>query len=147
MKTKILSYSQELDDIILYSVLGDTVKKGFYIDVGANDPWEFSVTKLFYEIGWRGINVEPLLHCYKELENDRPRDINVQKGVGSRKGEMTLFVTKGAGFCSSFDEDIAKKHRGINRIYNVPITTLSDICNHYIPPPKKYRDSLLEDRC
>lgn len=40
------SYAQELEDLILYSVLRD-VEHGFYIDVGANDPTDISVTKFF----------------------------------------------------------------------------------------------------
>ena len=90
MKEKILSYAQELEDVILYSVLGETVKDGFYIDVGANDPWEISVTKLFYELGWSGINVEPLQHSYESLVKDRDRDINVQLGVGANQCDLQI---------------------------------------------------------
>lgn len=133
MKEKLLSYSQELEDVILYSVLGDSVKKGFYIDVGANDPWEISVTKLFYEIGWNGINIEPLLHAYELLNGDRKRDINVQVGIGASKGEMPLFITPGSGTGSTFDEDVAKKFIGAIEKKKVPIVTLTDICSEYIP--------------
>lgn len=34
------------------------ISKGFYIDIGTNDPYFFSVTKAFYKIGWSGINIE-----------------------------------------------------------------------------------------
>ena len=47
MKMRYESYAQELEDIILYSVLKD-VKQIFYIDVGANDPIALSVTHFFY---------------------------------------------------------------------------------------------------
>ena len=50
------SYAQELEDLILYSVLRD-VKNGFYIDVGANDPTDISVTKFFYDRGWHGSRI------------------------------------------------------------------------------------------
>ena len=40
----------------MYDALHD-VKEGFYIDVGANDPWEISVTKAFYDIGRHGFVV------------------------------------------------------------------------------------------
>lgn len=30
---------------------------GFYIDIGANDSEIDSVTKAFYDEGWRGINI------------------------------------------------------------------------------------------
>ena len=41
------SYAQELEDVICYAILRD-VQKGFYIDIGANDPTKYSVTKFFY---------------------------------------------------------------------------------------------------
>ena len=53
-----LSYAQFLEDIQLYRALKE-IKNGFYIDVGANHPLDHSVTKLFYEKGWSGINIEP----------------------------------------------------------------------------------------
>ena len=32
---------------------------GFYVDVGAMDPVIDSVTKVYYEHGWHGIDIEP----------------------------------------------------------------------------------------
>lgn len=46
VKMRYESYAQELEDIILYVALQD-VDEGFYIDIGANDPIEISVTKFF----------------------------------------------------------------------------------------------------
>jgi hypothetical protein len=52
----LISYAQNAEDVLLWRALG-AVQDGFYIDVGANDPQEGSVTKLFYDAGWHGINV------------------------------------------------------------------------------------------
>ena len=49
------SYAQDKEDLILADILKD-VKEGFYVDVGANSPTVYSVTKAFYEQGWNGIN-------------------------------------------------------------------------------------------
>lgn len=54
-----ISYAQNYEDVMLHRALKG-VEKGFYIDVGANDPVQYSVTKAFYERGWRGINIEPI---------------------------------------------------------------------------------------
>jgi len=72
-----VSYSQDFEDFIIYYIFFD-LQKGFYIDVGANDPNEFSVTKAFYDRGWYGINIEPLHEKYILLKKYRPRDINLQ---------------------------------------------------------------------
>jgi hypothetical protein len=50
------SRAQAREDVILDHALRG-VKHGFYIDVGAQDPVVDSVTKAFYEGGWRGINI------------------------------------------------------------------------------------------
>ena len=82
---KIVTYSQYNEDLILSAFLYD-VKQGFYIDVGANSPEVDSVTKLFYKIGWHGINIEPIKSLYEELVKERPKDINLQLGIGSKPG-------------------------------------------------------------
>ena len=50
------------------------VQQGFYVDVGANDPVCHSITKAFYERGWRGINIEPVQSWFGKIEADRSRD-------------------------------------------------------------------------
>lgn len=54
----IISYAQNFEDVMLWRALGH-IEKGFYVDVGAGDPKLESVTKLFYDMGWNGINIEP----------------------------------------------------------------------------------------
>ena len=61
--SRFVSYAQNFEDVILWRALHD-VTPGFYIDIGANSPTIDSVTKAFYERGWRGINVEPPLHFF-----------------------------------------------------------------------------------
>lgn len=101
------SYAQELEDIILYIVLQD-VHKGFYIDIGANDPVNMSVTKFFYDRGWNGINVEPLRSKCVLLDNQRTRDINLCVGIsnGTKKGTETLSAN---GVNSTFSDAVAQK--------------------------------------
>ena len=59
------TYAQDKEDLILWQILED-VDHGFYIDVGANSPDIYSVTKLFYENGWNGINIEPLPDMFND---------------------------------------------------------------------------------
>jgi hypothetical protein len=55
-----VSYAQANEDLLLFDALREVSPEvGFYIDVGANDPEKDSVTKLFYDQGWRGVNIEP----------------------------------------------------------------------------------------
>ncbi|MDR2831144.1 MAG: FkbM family methyltransferase [Methanobrevibacter sp.] len=100
MKKRILSFSEDKEDLILLSFL-DKIKNGFYIDVGANDPYADSVTKLFYDLGWNGINIEPLPYMYNKLCEDRPKDINLNIGISNKKGQLEL---RSAGGLSTFNE-------------------------------------------
>jgi len=93
-------YSQDFEDFILFYLFYD-INKGFYIDIGANDPNFISATKAFYEIGWHGINIEPLPFKYELLKKYRNRDINIKVGTGKKKGNATLSINYPHGESSS----------------------------------------------
>ncbi len=107
---KTISYSQNAEDILLKRAL-QSVSKGFYIDVGANDPEKDSVTKLFYESGWSGINIEPLEECYQRLELDRPRDINIKALLGSAPGVCDFYEFPSDDRFSTTDKETAERIR------------------------------------
>ncbi len=75
----LISYAQNAEDIRLIRVFG-SASAGFYVDVGAGDPVEDSVTKLLYDRGWSGINIEPGPQIL-QLETDRRRDVNLAFAV------------------------------------------------------------------
>jgi len=84
-------YGQHNDDLTIDALLGMR-KKGFYMDVGANDPDFISNTKRFYDRGWNGVNIEPNPHVFKKLVEVRTRDANVNVGLGPKNGEMNFWV-------------------------------------------------------
>lgn len=86
-----ISYSQEGEDRVLSRFL-EGRKAGFYVDVGAHHPIRFSNTFLFYERGWRGINIEPSPNAIGQFNQKRRRDINVEKGVGETPAELTYYM-------------------------------------------------------
>jgi FkbM family methyltransferase len=48
-------------------------REGFFIDVGANDPRQNSLTYILERLGWTGMLIDPLSACYQKLLRDRPR--------------------------------------------------------------------------
>jgi FkbM family methyltransferase len=90
-----ISYAQNFEDVMLNRVFGDRTD-GFYVDVGAADPVNLSVTKWFYDLGWTGVNIEPHPEFFEKLQAERPRDINLNCGAGAFDGEAVLheFSTK-----------------------------------------------------
>lgn len=104
----IVSYAQNYEDVMLWRALGH-VDQGVYVDVGANDPTVDSVTRAFYEAGWRGVNIEPVSEWHDKLVEHRPEDINLRLACGARKGNTRFFEVVGTGL-STMDESIARSH-------------------------------------
>ena len=126
---KFISYAQNFEDVILWRVFKN-IKNGTYIDIGANDPIIDSVTKAFYNEGWRGINVEPVKYWYEKINNDRRGDINLNIAISNKSGIFNFYEIPDTGL-STFDEKTAKKHinSGYNcNIHNIETRTLTDIC-------------------
>ncbi len=131
----ITSYAQAKEDVLLYRALRVIPRAdGFYIDVGANDPDADSVTRLFYEHGWHGINIEPSHDWIDRLRARRPRDINIQVAVSNRAGEVTFHDQPG-GQLGTLIGEFASRHerQGISmRTYTVPCLTLAEICRQHV---------------
>lgn len=127
------SYSQRGEDVVIDRFLSYK-KKGFYIDVGANDPIRFSNTNRFYKRGWRGINIEPDIVCYERVKSARPRDINLNLGIGTSEEWLTFFKFF-PDTLSTFSEIASKKYiqRGFKLVDKVEIRVvkLSEIINTY----------------
>ena len=77
-----VSFAQNGEDIVLWRALRH-IRTGVYVDVGAADPIDDSVTKAFYERGWRGVNVEPVPAYAELLRQDRPRDLTFAEAAGN----------------------------------------------------------------
>jgi len=85
-----ISFAQNREDVVLDRALH--ASSGFYVDVGAASPSIASVTRHFYELGWSGINLEPLPGYAAELRAERPRDTTVEAAVGSASGSCTFHM-------------------------------------------------------
>lgn len=105
-----ISYAQNFEDVMLWRALED-VGRGFYIDVGAQDPDVGSVTRAFYDKGWSGINIEPVARYHDQLGRARPRDVNLSVVCGSDESERRFFEIPDTGL-STLDPAIADRHRG-----------------------------------
>jgi FkbM family methyltransferase len=129
----IISYAQNFEDVMLWRALKH-IKNGHYIDAGAWSPDMDSVTKLFYEHGWHGINIEPNPKFHSQLMKKRPNDINLCVAVSNKTGSLEMNFINNPGL-STLDDDIAQKHRDngweITK-HLVEVTTLSEIWRMYI---------------
>lgn len=93
-------HSQNFEDVLLARCF-EAEPRGYYVDVGAEDPDIGSVTRSFYERGWRGLNVEPVPEFHRRLQQRRPRDLNLAVAASNRDGlELELRVVAGTGLSS-----------------------------------------------
>jgi FkbM family methyltransferase len=126
--SSLISYAQNFEDVMLWRALSN-VEKGVYVDVGAQDPQLDSVSLLFYEHGWRGINVEPTPRYADLLAKSRPEDINVRAAVSAKAGALKFYEFPDTGLSTS-DRQIAKGHIKKGFLANeivVPSITLDEV--------------------
>jgi len=103
------SYAQNFEDVILWRALKH-IKNGFYIDVGAQDPVVDSVSRAFYQNGWRGVHAEATTHYADKVRRDRPDELVIQAAIGVGRGFLRFFEIPETGLSTS-SYDIAMNHR------------------------------------
>jgi FkbM family methyltransferase len=87
------SWSQCGEDLILrflFDLLH--IARPSYIDIGAHHPWYYNNTYLFYRQGAHGVNIEPDPSLHASLCRGRPRDVNLNIGIGPHAAELDFYV-------------------------------------------------------
>jgi FkbM family methyltransferase len=128
----VISYAQNAEDVVLARALRGST--GLYVDVGAGHPEIASVTKHFYDLGWRGINIEPRSEAIALLNEQRPRDINLQVAAGASNGTIELYLVDADPDLSTTDRDGLEllRDRGYElEVETVPVRTLDSILEEY----------------
>ena len=106
------SYSQFGEDMCLRAIMHEKYQnpyyKGFYIDIGAHDPIRYSNTATFYDIGWRGINIDAQFEAIEKFKEKRPDDINLNIGIANKTGKMDYYTFSDHAI-NSFSKEFANK--------------------------------------
>ncbi len=128
-----ITWAQNFEDVILWRALRN-VKRGFYVDVGANHPEIHSTTKIFYDSGWSGINIEPVSELYELLQKERVRDVNLNLAASSQEGEVEFYEVPNSGL-SSMERNIAEAgSAALNttlKNYKIKAQTLDEVLYKY----------------
>ena len=77
-----VSYSQGGEDLALIHLVGNGHFR--YLDIGAHHPDRFSNTRLLYDMGWSGVNVDANPSLIPELKRKRSRDLIICACVGTK---------------------------------------------------------------
>lgn len=135
-----VSYSQCGEDLIirhLFSQIG--VYKPTYLDIGAHHPTFLNNTYLFYKNGSSGVNIEPDPWLFNTFEKKRPKDTNLNIGVGiESKNEEKDFFIMSARTLNTFSKMEAEKvasygNNKIEKIIKVKTTNINEIVKSYFP--------------
>jgi len=109
------------------------IERGFYIDIGAQDPVVDSVSLAFYEQGWRGVHVEPTPAYGEALRKARPDEIVVQAAIGHENALIPFYEIPETGI-STGDVDIARRHGASGfapKRIDVPCISLASLLDSY----------------
>ena len=130
----IISYAANHEDVMLWRALRQQ-QAGFYVDIGAADP-DASVTKLFYDAGWSGINIEPVPHFAAHLRVSRPRSVVIEAAAGAAAGRMMLHVVADRDLCLPHpcSGAPARTSNHLGEPLEVEVRTLSEILHRHAPP-------------
>jgi FkbM family methyltransferase len=134
-----ISYAPNHEDILLDRLFGDHV--GTFLDVGPRHPITGNLTYFFYQRGWRGVNLEPVLERHLQFQAARPGDLNLPLAAWDSNGEIPVYeVSLGTGENhTTFSAALAEQYRGqglatIER--RVPVLTIRSLVEELrLDPP------------
>tara|TARA_B110000444_G_scaffold215897_1_gene214015 strand:+ start:49 stop:732 length:684 start_codon:yes stop_codon:yes gene_type:complete len=96
------------ENIIFLEKYFKNKKKGFYVDVGCFHPIRLSNTMFLHSKGWKGMNIDLSKKSIDLFKIARPKDINLNFGVGSKNETLDYFYNKKAFPNNTFNIDFAK---------------------------------------
>ena len=131
-----ISYSQDAEDLLLMGCIAERFScaehAGFWVDIGAHDPVRYSNTKIFSDLGWRGINVDAMPEAIDKFNHYRKRDININLGVGLHEGSMKYYMFDDHAV-NTFDKTIADMREGLREVRDIQMVTLEHLLDKYLP--------------
>ncbi len=111
------SYSQFKEDAFIKNFFNK--KKGFYIDVGCNQPFKHNNTFLLYKLGWSGINIDLSKINIDLFGIIRPRDKNICEIISNKNRRIEYYIPNNNPLSTeitvkrSFAKILKKKHKNI----------------------------------
>jgi len=136
LKYKFRSYFKSIDkyeNVIFLKNYFKNKKSGFYIDVGCFHPIRLSNTMFLYSKGWRGMNIDLSKKSIDLFNICRPKDINLNFGVGSKNETLDYYYNKEVFANNTFNIDFAKSFLKKDSLKKrtIKVKTLSCIIDNY----------------
>ena len=109
------SYSGGAVDLIVNHFFRNR-KTGVYIDVGCYHPYNGNNTKLLYDKGWSGINIDLDFHTIDFFNYVRKRDENINIAISNKEGVENLYFFHNHAAINSLNDIRKKKAKEIKKI-------------------------------
>lgn len=107
-------YSQCMQDKYLLDNFFKNKRDGFFVDIGAHNGISYSNTKIFEELGWKGICIEPIPEVFEELKKNRTCKC-IQGCISNKKRQSKFLRIEGEPeMLSGLMDDYHPKH--LNRV-------------------------------
>jgi FkbM family methyltransferase len=112
-----------------------SVRKGFFVEVGANEPQRNSQSWQFEQAGWTGVLVEPQPDLAETLRSLRRAHV-VAAACSSPANAGTSMTLHVSGPHSSLKRELAVTGVVAQKTIDVPVRTLDDILKEAGAPPR-----------
>lgn len=118
-------YSQAYQDLFLDRFIFNRKERGFFLDIGGNDPTKINNTYFFEKNrNWSGLAFEPVENLREKWKTERKTEC-LPYALGNMTGETEFCEYEDAAM-SGFSSSV-KFEGKINRKYKVPVKRLADI--------------------
>ncbi|MBC8421549.1 FkbM family methyltransferase [bacterium] len=119
---------EELAEQFLVREYLEAEQGGYFVEVGANNPFDLSQTWHLAQQGWKGILVEPIPELCESLRTNRSEAIVVEAACGSPYAEPTALFTiaKDSGK-STLSSEFLDKRSLVDSQITVQVKTLDNI--------------------
>lgn len=130
-----ISYSQSGEDLLVQYIFNSIKEKPSYLDIGAHHPYYLNNTALFYEKGYRGINIEPDPKLFSLFSLLRKEDLNLNIGISEDMGEKEFYIISEPAL-NTFSKEEAIKYQDegdykIVNTLNIQTNTILNIVDKY----------------
>lgn len=129
--------SQYGEDALLWDLVGAS-ESGFFIEAGAYDGYQLSVSYLFESVGWSGLLVEPLPERADECRRRRPRSSVVQAALRAPGGAASVAL-------KAVDSAEMLSYTDITPTHERRLAQEPEVVAREIMVPAKTLDELLKD--
>ena len=127
IKSKKISFSQTGLDLLLSNIFKN-YKKGFYIDVGCNHPVYNNNTFIFYQKGWRGLNIDLDKSSIDLFNIYRKNDLNIHAALSSSNHTQNVYEFHAKSPLNTLVHKVANYQKAkVKNTYEINTQTLNQI--------------------